>query len=219
MKFKKIMIMLLAAVMVLSFAVSCKKTDTSKDNSGDETKAEETKKEYERGESSAEGWKSEYLGLKFTPDESMVMATAEEVDKMMELGADAILGEDNGKKIYDFSKITVVYEMMAVSATGDNVIVMAEKPLLSNTTLEQYLDGFKKQTGGLISDSIEFSEPVDYTLGGQTFKKVEMSYSFSGVNISQIYLVKKQNDRFVGVIFTEMTEGSFDKIAAMFSEI
>ena len=230
---KKLFALLLVAVLTLGMTVSCSYLKYTVKDDGDETKAEATDAQteaetlaetpkvdgYDRGLTSEEGWISKYFGLKFTPDSSMIMTTSEEIDAMMEVGADAILGEENGKKLYDFTKITNVYEMMAVSLEGTSALVMAEKPLLSNISIDQYVEAVKSQFSKLTSQmaGLQIGEAVDYEFCGQTFKKMSISYSMSGVQIKQTYLLKKFDDRFLGVIITARDEASFNKIAAMFS--
>lgn len=226
MSMKKILAILLSLLVVISLVTltSCNSKDNKEDEGvkQEENKTDEQKDEatFERGTFDENGWQSEWMGLEFVTGSDMIMATASEIDAMMEIGADAILGKgEQGEDIIDFAKVFCVYEMMAVSPQGDNVIIMAEKLQLSNTTIEQYLEAFKTSLNATGITGITYSDVVKYTLAGQEFTRLDTSYSASGITVDQTYLFKKQEDRIIGIIFTEVNEGSFETMAAKFYAI
>ncbi len=173
-------------------------------------------KKYEIGTNSASGWQSSWIGLQYKPSSSMVMATNEEIEKMMELGAD-VMFEENGKQMIDWAKVTTAYEMMATNPTNNsNVIVCAEKVALSNMTVTQYLDTVKSQLGSVYT-SVSFSEPTSQDVGGISFTRVDVKTTYMGVNINQTYMVTKMHDRMISLIFTCTTPKSLDSMLAGFS--
>ena len=49
----------------------------------------------------------------------MVMATDDEINTLMNIGADMLIEDEaTGQQMIDYSKVPVVYEMMAVSTTA-----------------------------------------------------------------------------------------------------
>ena len=171
---------------------------------------------YEVGTNTADGWHSSWIGLQYKPSSSMVMATNEEIEEMMELGAD-VMFEENGKQMIDWAKVTTAYEMMATNVKNNsNVIVCAEKVAFSNMTITQYLDTVKSQLSSVYT-SVTFSEPTSQDVGGIIFTRVDVKTTYMGVNINQTYMVTKMHDRMVSLIFTCTTPKSLDSMLAGFS--
>ena len=202
MKMKKTLCLILALMMTVCCLTSC---------------FGEEENEFVRGSVSENGWQSEWIGLKFELADNMTMSSAEDIENMMEIGADAYFTDSLGEKAVDYSKVAAVYEMMAIDELGNNVIVMAEKlpnPLIS---MDQYIEAFRNTLGESLIEDVQLSEKEDYTLAGQEYTKVELSYKLSGIEISQTCLFRKQSDRMIGIMFTEIRDGAFEKMAAMFS--
>lgn len=218
---------MLAAIMLIMTLASCsfvaldKDDKDDKDNKVEETEKDEGKKDekYVRGTSDASGWTSEWLGIKFVPDSTMVMSTASEIEAMMEIDSNAIMKDESGKEFIDYAKVVAVYEMMATAvATGDNVIVMTEKLALVNTTVEQYVDAFKSSFDKTIATDMVFTDTSAYTLCGVELTKLGLDYTTQGIKVNQTYLFGKQGDRIVGFIFTNVSEGAFEKMTGMFAK-
>ncbi len=227
---KKLIALLIALVITSSCLVSCGdivsdltdigsgNNNADMNNSVVQKVPDEEKNTFERGTSDENGWVSKWIGLKFTPTEEMVMATADEIESMMQIGADAYIKDEFGEQLVDYAKVSCVYEMMASSIKGDNVMVMEEKLPLSNMDVNQYVTSFKSSFDMTIAEDMVFSELSKYTLAGVEFDKLDLTYSMSGVQLSQSYLFKKQEDRMIGIIFTVINEGAFESMASMFSE-
>jgi len=156
--------------------------------------------DYKRGILTETGFESKYLDIRFTLPEGFVMATEEDMLRMMGIGAD-IAGVN--KKIVE---LTTVYEMMASAVTGyPNVIIMVEKPLLSNLTIEQYLDALK--TGLLNVNTMDYvidDKITSAEIAGNNYK--QLTASLPSLNIFQNYLVRKQGNRMIGFITTYSLE-------------
>lgn len=204
MKMKKSLCLILTLVMVVFCLAAC---------SGEE------ENEFVRGSVAENGWQSEWMGLKLDIADNMTMTSAEEIEKMMEIGADAYFTDSMGEKMVDYSKVVAVYEMMAIDDFGNNVIVMAEKLPNVLISMDKYIEAFKKTLDESLVDGIQLSEKEEYTLAGQEYTKVELSYKLSGIEISQVCLFRKQSDRMIGIMFTEIRDGAFEKMAAMFSAL
>lgn len=181
-------------------------------NGGDDNKSAA----YVPGESTATGWKSSFIGLQYTPDSSMVMATKQEIENMMELGAD-VMFQENGQQMVDWAKVTTVYEMMATNTSnGSNVIICAEKLTLSNMTEAQYMEALKKQLGSVYTSG-QFSDVTSMTVAGIQFSRMDLKASLQGVSINQTYLCVKIENRMIGLICTCTTANALDSLLKGFS--
>lgn len=174
--------------------------------------------DYTKGVMTETGFESEYLNLKFTLPEGFVMATEEEINSMMDIGADA-MGLD-GTSV-DYTKLSTVYEMMAVGSTGvPNVSLAVEKLALSNMTVDQYLDALKSQLSNLSNVNYEFRDITSVEIAGQEYKKLDMKVELNGGTMLQSYILRKDNDRMVAFVTTNLegNEEELNALMAAFSE-
>lgn len=211
---KKFIALFLSFMLLCGVLCACtpSSTDNNKDNNNTAPKG------YEIGTLTTNSWQSSWIGLQYKADSSMVMATQQDMENMMNLGADVMFGE-NGQQMVDWAKVTTAYEMMATNASnGSNVIVCAEKLTLSNITVSQYLDALKTQTTSLgLYTNINFSTPVTQKVGGIDFTRTDMTATFNGAVINQTYMVAKMEDRMVSLIFTCTASGALETMLAGFS--
>ena len=159
------------------------------------------------------------LGIRCVVPDSYVMATEEEIEQIMAAGMDMIFKEDEtGKQILDVSKITLLYEMMAVNNTnGSSITVIAEKPILSNMTLKQYIDANVSQISSL---PMEISEPES---GKEEFCGKELNYltysmNYQGVDVTQKMFFMESGDRFVIVQLSALDTDTINTMKGFFSE-
>lgn len=179
---------------------------------------------YEKGVLTETGFESEYLNLRFTAPDGFIMATEEELNEMMDLGAD-IGAEimDVDKKVWEYAQTRIVYEMMVSSSSGSpNLILTSEKLPLSNMTVDQYFDLLKTQLDAMDIDVIEyeFGDITSIEIAGQSYQKLDMKAKMDGLEMVQSYIVRKDNDRVVVVVTTSMggDEEALDTLIAAFSE-
>ena len=195
---KKILIMVMVVCIASSACAQQKKTSN-----------------YERGKLTENGFESKFLNIKFTLPKGFVMATEEDMLRMMGIGAD-ITGAN--KKIIE---LTTVYEMMASAVTGyPNVIIMVEKPILSNITEEQYIDALK--TGLLSVSAMDYEIDDQITsveIAGNNYK--QLSANLPSMNIIQNYLIRKQDGRVIAFIttYSKGTEQEFEILMNGFSKL
>jgi len=160
---------------------------------------------YEKGLLTDTSFESEYLNIRFSLPEGFVMATKEDMENLMNIGADAF---DIDKITIDYAKVSTIYEMMASSPMGTpNVIVMAEKLMLSNITEDQYIEALKDQLANLSAMNYTFGEKIENTtLAGEKYKKLVAEANLSGQSMIQEYIFRKLDDRMIGFVFTYTPE-------------
>ncbi len=159
------------------------------------------------------------LGIRCVVPDSYVMATEEEIEQIMAAGMDMIFKEDEtGKQILDVSKITLLYEMMAVNNTdGSSVTVIAEKPVLSNMTLKQYIGANVSQISSL---PMEISEPESgkEDFCGQELNYLSYSMNYQGVDVTQKMFFMESGDRFVIIQLSALDTDTINTMKGFFSE-
>ena len=94
--------------------------------------------EAEKGTITETDYQSEWLNLKFTPPETVVMNTEEELESVMRQGQ-STLEKSSGMELGEDALSGTVYEMMASSVSGfPNVSLVVEDASLENMTVDQY---------------------------------------------------------------------------------
>ncbi len=162
---------------------------------------------------------NESTGIKFVANESMVMATDEEIAAMMQLGMDAVAETELGSKLTDISMINTAYDMMAQDIyTGANVLVMAEKLPLEGITVAQYMDLLVKnfEMTGMAS---AYQDVVEEEFCGKTVANLSYTLTVENMEMSQTMLVEKLGDRMVVYSFTYFSPEQYDALVACFSAL
>ena len=180
--------------------------DTASDEASDA--AEDTADTpYEKGTITETDYQSEWLNLKFTPPETVVMNTEEELESVMRQGQ-STLEESSGMELGEDALSGTVYEMMASSVSGfPNVSLVVED------AAQQMLDA--TQMG------YTYSEVTDAQIGGQDFRVMETSVTINDYEVLQKYCTRKQGGKFVSIIlsYTADTQTEADEVLAAFTPL
>lgn len=157
---------------------------------------------YKEGTLNGNVYENPVAGVRFTIPSSMTVVSPETI------GAT----EDD----------TVSIEFAAVTALGDNVTLMVEKlpnPLIS---MDEYVDILAEiieadDIPDLTVTNVERDETVTY--GGITFEKYKYTAEAYGVEMHQIYLLKKVDDRMMSFTFTLFDPAVYDECVKGFEAI
>lgn len=198
---KKILALLLTIVM-LTMVVSCGKGV-----------------ELTRGTIEGGVYKNESLGLKFTKPSSWVYSTDEEIAASINVAVDSILGE-NFKDALENNP--TIYDMMVVDTlTRTNISVGFEnlkKTLSSNITVEQYVESFKKQIAEVDGMTVSVRDGLETVKLGETeFTKFICDTKANGVEMTQVYYLRKVDGYMTFAIVTITSGYTVADIEAMFS--
>ncbi len=213
---KLLALLLICAIATLS--TGCFVDLSDKIIGGDDDKTIEAKKpELSRGTFDGNVYESEFLGLKFTKPESWVYSTDEEISAAMGYSAD-ILGE-NIKQAFENN--TVVYDMMVRDTlSGTNINISYEdlaKSLATNITEKQYIEAVKQQFANVEGMTVTFSDEIETVkLGDCDFTRVICSSSIYGVEMTQVYYIRKIENYMSNVIVTIVSDLTIEDIEAMF---
>lgn len=102
---------------------------------------------YQKGTSTETGFESEWLNLKFTPPENIIMNSEEELQSVMKQGQDT-LEESSSLDFSDDDLSGTVYEMMASSETGfPNVSLVVEDATQEDLTEDEYFAALQQMLG------------------------------------------------------------------------
>ena len=169
-KFKNIFIV--AFLVLAMFAVGCLGGDS-----------------YTRGTVTDDGFKSEFLNLKFTLPTGFHMLT------------EGTLPEEDG----------VYHEMAAMTPMAmPSVVVMSER-VPTRTTVADYIEIFKENLLEELQntpwvDSIEVAETVTVEFAGETYEQVIVVVSMFNTYVNQTYLIRRVDNMMVSIAFTYMSE-------------
>jgi len=179
------------------------------------TTTEETTAIYQKGTLTETSFESSYLGIRFTLPKGFTMLTEKQLLSLVESSA----GQDSTTN--DYVQQASVYEMMASAPTGlPNVILMTEKPFLTNITMDMYINVVKIRLS--IQNTMECTiddEITSVEIAGQSYKK--FTAHVVGRDISQDYFIRKQDDLIVAFIttYSSDTKTELDALMKGFSKI
>ena len=141
-----------------------------------------------------DGYTNTSLGFLFSPSESMVLATEEEMQALMQNGADFVYGDaPNSDQLMEQVQQTAAYELVAVDvATGSSVSIGTETLALEGIDETQYIAALQQQLSpGGFAMQVTFDDPGTVTLGDTTFTGVTYTAAANGMQSSQTMLLKK----------------------------
>lgn len=171
----------------------------------------------DRGTWTGNVYTNAFASIQFTLPEGWVAATDEEIAALMGQAAD--LFTDRQKWLVESAKLTTIYDMMVQDpVTMNNVAVMFENLSLSpggtKVTEEDYLEIVTNQLAALETMTYTFDEPSKTTVNGVVYDTVRAVEE--NVNITQYYMVRKQDNYMVALIITTTDDTKLDDILAYF---
>lgn len=164
-------------------------------------------------------YKNDFLNIEYTLPENWSKYSDEEIAEAMDLGKELLNDEQKmSQKLAELT--TVTYMMTSDPSTGNNVILMSEKPILKNMTAENYLNALKTSIEKSENISYEVDQPTSETINGIKYNTLLAKASYSGVELKQKYYVRKQGKYFIGIIATSTTgDEGLNQIASAFKKI
>ena len=163
-------------------------------------------------------YKNDYLGFEFTRPDSWVYSTDEEIAQTMNIGVEKLLGEnfkealENNPSIYDMMVVDTI-SRSSINVGYENL----SKTMSTNITVEQYIAAVKKQLESVTEMTVTFPDTYDTVKLGETeFTRVVCSTTASGVNMTQVYYLRKMDGYMGFVIATIVKDYTVADIEAMF---
>lgn len=182
---KRTLALTLALLMLCTALVGCGKKDT-----------------YTPGNVTDGVYTSEWMGIKYTTTDDMIVASQAEMA--------AISGSESNSDMTN--------ELMVTTADGSNLMIMTQKLAISGMTEEQYIDLSKKDldTAGM---NVTFSDVKSATYAGKDFKTFDVTMAAQGISVYQKYLIAKKDSRIFGIIVTAMSEADIETLLAGLSAL
>ena len=191
------------------------------DSQDADSQSEDTKvPPYEKGTITDTDFQSEWLNLKFTPPETVVMNTEKELQSVMKQGQ-STLEESSGVELGEDALSGTVYEMMASSVSGfPNVSLVVEDAALENMTVDQYFLAAQQMLDAT-GMGYTYSDITDVQIAGQDFRVMETTVTINDYEVLQKYCTRKQGGKFVSIIlsYTTDTTAEADEILAAFTPL
>lgn len=147
---------------------------------------------------------NDFLEVSYTLPDGWTKQTDEEILKTMELGSE--LMNDKGeltKKLADLTSVT--YLIATDPLTGNNAILMSEKPLIGNVSLDKYVESLKNNLKELESIDYEIGKETKEVINDLKYSTLELTAKYNDVVINQKYFVRKNGKYFISTIITSTT--------------
>lgn len=176
---------------------------------------------YTPGVLTEDGYTNTSLGFMFSPSESMVLATEEEMQTLMQNGADFVYGDaPNSDQLMEQVQQTSGYEMVAVDvATGSSVSIATETLALEGIDETQYIAALKQQLAQVDSLQVTFDDPGTVTLGDTTFTGITYTAAANGMQTSQTMLLKKVGDTMCLIVLGYIDPAQYPVLLNCFTTI
>ena len=174
---------------------------------------------FQPGVRTATEYTSEWAGLTYSLTDDMIMLSDEEIIEMMKLGSESFLGEDeNGNKVLDYALLNTVIEMAATKiGKTENISIMVEKLPFDGITEDIYVNVLLDNFTEAYDLEIEKYNITSRTVAGYEFKELTYSMVVSGINVNQTMLIRKIDDRILGITLTYSDQNGLDSLLANFS--
>ena len=153
---------------------------------------------FARGSWAGERFENQSLGVVFTLPAGWSAYTDEQIDAMMDSGADNL--SDGQQQGYEQSKQQTIFDMVATAAEGlPAVQLAAEKMPVAALTEKNYLQILKKQLEAVAAPQYDTSADVfSLEVAQETFQVLPVTAE----GVHQWYMVRQQGDYMVTIIAT-----------------
>ncbi len=171
--------------------------------------------QFTTGVRSPEEYASEWLGLRYTLSEEMVMMDDAYINTVLQTAA-AEYGEVFIEGM-DYRDLTLMFEFLAVNVlNSDNVSITVEKMYDSEITEAVYAETVKSTYASLY-DEVSFFEDSKRTVANIDFYEISLLGTVAGTTFYQMQLYKRIDDRMVSATITCLDQGALDDLLAGFS--
>lgn len=175
---------------------------------------EEAASEFTRGTVTDNTYESKYLGLGIKLDDTWTFSSDEDLEALMGIAAD--LMEDDKKAAW--LEAVVINDMMAMTDTGNNVVVTYEKNIPSvletlsmDTVVNNALASIESSYADMGVTDIT-SEKIVVNIDGTDFNALKVHVNFMGVDMYQSMIITKCHSHVASITVTSMGEDILDSI-------
>lgn len=170
---------------------------------------------YVPGTLDGDTYTNEYIGYSYTLPEGWSFASQEDLDEMMDAGGELL--NEGQKAGAEYAKIATIYDMMAQSPEGCNIIVMLDNLKLyvggTGTSVEDYIDNLVTQLEAVSSMSYTYGEVSQVNVFGHDWSVLPTE--LTGTGIVQTYNICRIDDYIAAMIVTSDKAEPINEIAGM----
>lgn len=172
--------------------------------------------EYVKGIHTETGWESEWLGMRYTAADGVVMSTEEELDAVMSAGREA-LSEDFSEAQLVYAELTTVYEMMCTAPDQVTNLSVSVENVMMEMSVDTFVSVFKNTLSEVSAMSMTITnEGEDVTVAGNEFKKLQCSVDYEGMTIYQDYYLATKDTRAISIVVTYLDAAEAEKLMSGF---
>lgn len=212
---KKFSAILLAAIMALSLA-ACKGNQVSKEIKGQVEPA------FESGSTTSGTYKSDFLGITCTFDETWTIASNEELAQLAGLMSEQL---DNQAVTSALESGNTVYDLYASGDEGRlsaNIVFQKLNAVSGLIDAKSYIEYTKDQVAQALEQS-GFTDvvctPGTRDFVGQTADSLVINASINGVTFYEEMICLKKGDYLAAVTVSSLVDNELDTLFAMFTAI
>ncbi len=182
----------------------------------EELTEEENVSDFAKGILTDEGWESEWLGMRFVPEDTMNMSTEEELNDLMGISMD-MLSEDFNELQIQYAELNTVYEMMCTADDNASNVNMTLEKLPMKIDVDTYVELFLAQVSEVSVMAMNVvNEGEDVTVAGRDFKKLQCEVSYEGVTLYQDYYMAIIEDRVQIIVVSYLDEAEAESLMSCF---
>lgn len=182
----------------------------------EELTEEEKVSDFAKGILTDEGWESEWLGMRFVPEDTMNMSTEEELNDLMGISMD-MLSEDFNELQIQYAELNTVYEMMCTADDNASNVNMTLEKLPMKIDVDTYVELFLAQVSEVSVMAMNVvNEGEDVTVAGRDFKKLQCEVSYEGVTLYQDYYMAIIEDRVQIIVVSYLDEAEAESLMSCF---
>ncbi len=168
-----------------------------------------------RGVINNNSYTNAFAGISFTKPSSWHFYSDSELESTF-----GIMLDGYSEFEQNFIKNSTIYDMMATSPSGSNLMVMFEDLSASgnqNITMDSYIDALLLQFENQEMLTYYINEEYETNLGGVTYTVLDAEADSDGITIKQRYYLRKKGKYMIGIIMSASTDSEIDKMEDMFS--
>ena len=182
----------------------------------EELTEEEKVSDFAKGILTDEGWESEWLGMRFVPEDTMNMSTEEELNDLMGISMD-MLSEDFNELQIQYAELNTVSEMMCTADDNASNVNMTLEKLPMKIDVDTYVELFLAQVSEVSVMAMNVvNEGEDVTVAGRDFKKLQCEVSYEGVTLYQDYYMAIIEDRVQIIVVSYLDEAEAESLMSCF---
>lgn len=170
-----------------------------------------------RGIISGNTYTNDFIGITITKPSSWTFASDKQLQEQFGIVLDGFSDFEQ-----EFIKNSTIYDMMLVSPSASNILVMFEDLSASgsqNISIDDYVDILSRQLKAQTALNYTMLGTYTGSLSGISYTVMDVEASSNGASVFQRYYLRKQGKYMTCIVMTATSEMDFSTMENMFSSI